>query len=477
MARQILVVDDSVTIRKAINITFAHEDFDLQVVESGSEAIGALSSGSPDIALIDVGLPDQSGMDLARKIREDFPDASFPIILMTGGPDPLPQAQLADVGADAHIFKPFETQKLIDQVKEALGMPIEDSVAAIRFTPKSVKAQAAQPEPTPAPVEIAEESFDDATVADEQLPAAMGTATEVDLVATTGIETQADITAPPSIDLPPAIQLGPPPTEGAEDLSQTAVVPPPTLEPTPAEEVAPIKLDPIVPPEPTPVAPDPVEPAPEPIVFRGPPPAIKGPPPPAPAKPVPLPEPVAPPIAADQTSDIIVPPVAGDAPPPLAFSPPVEAHEPPASEPIPPVASIEPEDAPMLDSEELEEVEAPPAAIPAPEAPTMMVRAITDEPAAPPEPAFRPEPTQSVPALISQVPDLGIDFDLDSDDDDEPSAESPVDLNDLETLMPAIEAAVRKVTAEVVERVVWEVVPDLAERLIREKLAETDLDR
>ncbi len=43
--------------------------------------------------------------------------------------------------------------------------------------------------------------------------------------------------------------------------------------------------------------------------------------------------------------------------------------------------------------------------------------------------------------------------------------------------MPAIEAAVRKVTAEVVERVVWEVVPDLAERLIREKLAETDLDR
>ena len=65
----------------------------------------------------------------------------------------------------------------------------------------------------------------------------------------------------------------------------------------------------------------------------------------------------------------------------------------------------------------------------------------------------------------------------DADDEDESAAAAPVDLHDLESLMPAIEAAVRKVTAEVVERVVWEVVPDLAERLIREKLAETDLDR
>jgi hypothetical protein len=359
---------------------------------------------------------------------------------MASGPDPLSQNEVVDVGADAHIIKPFETQKLIDEVRNALGLPLEDSVAAIRFTPKSVKAQAEAEQEAPAPEPVQpehEETFDDATLADEGAPAAMAT------------ETQVDLEAPPSLDLPPAIELGPPPSEEPSEISQTAIIPP---------EVIPAATTP------------------EPIVFKGPPPpTIKRPPPPAPAKSAPVPdEDVA--SASDATSDMIVPPVAGDAPPPLEFSPPVEANEPPAVEPLPPAP--DPEPAPMLEAEDIEEV-APPvaAAIPAPEAPTMMVRAISPEPrAAGTEETFRPEPTLSMPALISQVPDLGINFDLDSDDEDE-GGTSPVDLNDLEALMPAIEAAVRKVTAEVVERVVWEVVPDLAERLIREKLAETDLDR
>ena len=466
MGRQILVVDDSVTIRKAIDITFAHEDFDLKVVDNGADAIGALSANSPDLALIDVGLPDQSGMDLARKIREDFPDASFPIILMGSDAEPLSQNQIVDVGADAHITKPFETQKLIDEVKGALGIPVEDNVAAIRVTPKTLKAQEPTPAPTPEPAPVAPEvDFDDATVADEEaLPAAMGTETEVDFI------------APPSLDipqepaLPPVIEMAPP----AEDTPAPIVVPPPAAEAPSAPITPPVEVAE----EPTPAEPAPSTPAPAPIVFKGPPPpTIKRAPPPAPAKPKP--------VVADAgvTSDIIVPPVAGDAPPPIEFAPPVEAHEPPAVEPIPPAPEFDEAEPPLLEADAIEEIEddvpPTPVSIPAPEAPTMMVRAINPEPAVPaaePE-AFRPEPTLSVPAMISEVPDLGINFDLDSEDSEAGDEAAPVDLTDLESLMPAIEAAVRKVTAEVVERVVWEVVPDLAERLIREKLAETDLER
>jgi len=180
-----------------------------------------------------------------------------------------------------------------------------------------------------------------------------------------------------------------------------------------------------------------------------------------------------------RTSDIIVPPVQSDVPPPIEFAPPVEAHEPPAVEPIPPAPDEDTAQPPLLEPEAVEEVKEPTvvqAGIPAPEAPTMMVRALSAEPT-PPVETFTPEPTLSLPALISQVPDLGINFDLDSDEEEASTEAAPVDLTDLESLMPAIEAAVRKVTAEVVERVVWEVVPDLAERLIREKLAETDLER
>ena len=110
--------------------------------------------------------------------------------------------------------------------------------------------------------------------------------------------------------------------------------------------------------------------------------------------------------------------------------------------------------------------------IPVPEAPTMVMRALgndlDDEP-------YNPEPTHSVPALTSPVTDLGLGIDLGAIAEGVSADAGKISVADgevdMDALMPVIEAAVRKVTAEVVERVVWEVVPDLAERLIREHLS------
>jgi hypothetical protein len=111
------------------------------------------------------------------------------------------------------------------------------------------------------------------------------------------------------------------------------------------------------------------------------------------------------------------------------------------------------------------------APIPVPEAPTMVMHALTNE--AEDEP-YKPEPTHSVPALTSPVTDLGLGIDLGSIAEGVSAGAGKLSMADgevdMDALMPVIEAAVRKVTAEVVERVVWEVVPDLAERLIREHL-------
>lgn len=111
------------------------------------------------------------------------------------------------------------------------------------------------------------------------------------------------------------------------------------------------------------------------------------------------------------------------------------------------------------------------APIPAPDAPTMVVRSVQTEDD---EQPYQPEPTHSLPALTAPVTDLGLGIDLGSIAEESSQQADTIQISDgevdVETLMPVIEAAVRKVTAEVVERVVWEVVPDLAERLIREHL-------
>src|SRR5262245_52366663 len=121
MPKQILLVDDSVTIHRVVEITFAHEDFTITCVKSGEEGISRARELKPDLVLADAGMSPKSGYEVYAALRADPQLAQTPCLILTGNFSPYDDAKGSSAGADGFVVKPFETQALIDKAKEAIA--------------------------------------------------------------------------------------------------------------------------------------------------------------------------------------------------------------------------------------------------------------------------------------------------------------------------------------------------------------------
>lgn len=121
MAHTLLLADDSVTIQRVIELTFAEEDVDVVAVSDGDQAIKRLESSPPDIVLADIGMPGRDGYEVARYIRQTPKLSHIPVVLLTGAFEPVDQVKAAEVGCDGVLAKPFEPQLVIGRVKELLS--------------------------------------------------------------------------------------------------------------------------------------------------------------------------------------------------------------------------------------------------------------------------------------------------------------------------------------------------------------------
>jgi CheY-like chemotaxis protein len=115
---RILIVEDSVTMRKVMEMTFAGENAELLAVESGELALQQGRDFGPDVAFIDASLPGIDGYEVTRAIKSDPQLAGTSVILMASQHRPLDEARASEVGADGHILKPFDTQEAIDKATE-----------------------------------------------------------------------------------------------------------------------------------------------------------------------------------------------------------------------------------------------------------------------------------------------------------------------------------------------------------------------
>lgn len=129
VTRTLLLADDSVTIQRVIELTFADEDIRVVTVGDGDQAIARLEEQPPDIVLADVAMPGKSGYEVASYIKRSDRLAHIPVLLLTGAFEPVDQRRAAEAGCDGVLAKPFEPQFVIGRVKELLGMPGEGSVA------------------------------------------------------------------------------------------------------------------------------------------------------------------------------------------------------------------------------------------------------------------------------------------------------------------------------------------------------------
>ena len=117
MARKILVADDSVVIQKSIGITFAQEDFQVTFVGNGEEAVQRASELKPDLILADTSMPKLAGTELCKKLRQNPDLRKTPILLLSNAQENFNPAQLKTAGANDFIQKPFESNQLLEKVK------------------------------------------------------------------------------------------------------------------------------------------------------------------------------------------------------------------------------------------------------------------------------------------------------------------------------------------------------------------------
>lgn len=155
MPKQILLADDSITIQKVIALTFAGEDYKITSVDNGADAITKAREIRPDIILADVVMPQKNGYEVCETIKNDPTMKGTPVLLLAGTFEPFDEDQAKKSGADGHIIKPFESQSLIRKVKELIGAGAAMPAAGARpvTPPAPVAAPKVAPTVTPsAPV-------------------------------------------------------------------------------------------------------------------------------------------------------------------------------------------------------------------------------------------------------------------------------------------------------------------------------------
>jgi CheY-like chemotaxis protein len=121
MAKTLLLADDSVTIQRVIELTFAHEDVRVVAVADGKRAVEFISVERPDIVVADVGVAEVDGFGIVAHMKKSAALRDIPVLLLAGAFEPVDEGRVRASGCDGILVKPFEPQQLVGRVKELLA--------------------------------------------------------------------------------------------------------------------------------------------------------------------------------------------------------------------------------------------------------------------------------------------------------------------------------------------------------------------
>jgi CheY-like chemotaxis protein len=117
----ILLADDSLTIQKVVELTFADTSYSVVAVSSGEDLLEKLPECQPDLVICDVIMPGKDGYEVCQEIKSTPATLHIPVILLTGTFEPFDRDRALAAGCSEIITKPFEARKLVETVEELLG--------------------------------------------------------------------------------------------------------------------------------------------------------------------------------------------------------------------------------------------------------------------------------------------------------------------------------------------------------------------
>jgi two-component system, OmpR family, KDP operon response regulator KdpE len=115
----ILIIDDEIQIRRLLEITLNLNSFNTLLASSAKEGIAAAASYNPSLILLDLGLPDDDGLSVLRKLREWY---SNPVIILSVRNSEGDIIEALDSGANDYLTKPFRTGELLARIRTALRL-------------------------------------------------------------------------------------------------------------------------------------------------------------------------------------------------------------------------------------------------------------------------------------------------------------------------------------------------------------------
>ncbi len=141
--KTLLLADDSVTIQRVIELTFANEDVRVVSVGDGRRAVEWFDAEVPDVILADVNVPEVDGYALAEFVKQSPRLRQVPVLLLAGAFEPIDQERVRTAGADGVLVKPFEPQQLVSRVRQLLDRVVEPVMVAVAAEAPAQQAERA----------------------------------------------------------------------------------------------------------------------------------------------------------------------------------------------------------------------------------------------------------------------------------------------------------------------------------------------
>jgi len=121
---RILIIDDDPNLRKTLSDILKVKGYEAFTAENGEKALAFLRTNPVDLLLIDLALPDMSGLDVLSKAKTDFP--AMAAIILTGNATIESAVEATKQGACSYLMKPYDIEQLVDNIRRAIGKPHAD---------------------------------------------------------------------------------------------------------------------------------------------------------------------------------------------------------------------------------------------------------------------------------------------------------------------------------------------------------------
>ena len=120
-AKHILVVEDDEALAQHLKRRLEAEQFVVEIVHAGTQALSYAAEHRPDLVILDVKLPDLNGYEVCRELHKLYHPWVVPILMLTAMDKPIDQLRGFAHGADAYLTKPYEAVEFLQTIRLLLG--------------------------------------------------------------------------------------------------------------------------------------------------------------------------------------------------------------------------------------------------------------------------------------------------------------------------------------------------------------------